>query len=297
MHRELGMSMEQSYEQANALEQSITSGAEQTYMGQVAAEGRLLDTMQQGEEASGALAARAGASGIKSGGTMADVLQSQVGQQTSQMRKQIDSARETSMAELGTQGRALNNMRDQYDQGSSFMDLYNYKRQRVTKEAQLDIDYANKVYGKGLGGVVSAANQHEDEGGASRFFPVFRYEAKPSRAEKDKGLREVGMPERRGGSETFDPEQRDGTGEERMPLVRNAHPTVKALALMGWLCKLVTPPGGTILDPFLGSGSTAVAAQRLGFHVIGCEADPESVTTAEARVRGDQPLFAKVTVE
>ena len=146
MHRELGMSMEQSYEQANALEQSITSGAEQTYMGQVAAEGRLLDTMQQGEEASGALAARAGASGIKSGGTMAEVLQSQIGQQTSQMRKQIDSAREINMEGLKTQGRALNNMRNQYDQGSSFMDLYNYKRQRVTEGAQLDIDYANKVY-------------------------------------------------------------------------------------------------------------------------------------------------------
>jgi len=146
MHRELEMSMEQSNDQANALEQSITSGAEQTYMGQIAAEGRLLDTMQQGEEASGALAARAGASGIKSGGTMAEVLQSQIGQQTNQMRKQIDSAREINMEGLKTQGRALNNMRNQYDQGSSFMDLYNYKRQRVTEGAQLDIDYANKIY-------------------------------------------------------------------------------------------------------------------------------------------------------
>ena len=146
MHRELGMSMEQSYEQANALEQSITSGAEQTYMGQIAAEGRLMDTMQQGEEASGALAARAGASGIKSGGTMAEVLQSQIGQQTNQMRKQIDSAREINMEGLKTQGRALNNMRNQFDKGSSFMDLYNYKRKQVTDGAQLDIDYANKIY-------------------------------------------------------------------------------------------------------------------------------------------------------
>ena len=52
------------------------------------------------------------------------------------------------------------------------------------------------------------------------------------------------------------------------------HPTVKPLALMRYLCRLVTPPGGLILDPFMGSGSTAVAAVQEGFHIIGFEIDP-----------------------
>lgn len=146
MHKELGIEAEQTYDQANALETSLTSGAQNTYLGQLAAEGRLLDTMQQGEEAAGSLAARAGASGVKSGGTLADVLQSQTAERTGLMRKSIDSARETSMAEFGTQAKTLGKMRSQFDQGSAYMDLYRFKRDRVTQGAQMDIDYANKVY-------------------------------------------------------------------------------------------------------------------------------------------------------
>ena len=151
--------------------------------------------------------------------------------------------------------------------------------------------------GGGMGAVGAAFTfaGYGDSGGAARFFTVFRYEPKPSRGEKDEGCE--ALPAGRGGSETFDPEQRDGTGEERRPLRRNTHPTVKSVALMCWLAKLITPPGGTILDPFLGSGSTAVAAQRLGFDCIGCEREAEYVEIAAARVRGEQPLFAKVVVE
>lgn len=53
------------------------------------------------------------------------------------------------------------------------------------------------------------------------------------------------------------------------------HPTIKPLALMRWLCTLVTPPGGRILDPFAGSGSTLQAAYECGFNAVGCEMDPE----------------------
>src|SRR6185369_7733936 len=81
------------------------------------------------------------------------------------------------------------------------------------------------------------------------------------------------------------------------PLRHDGHPTPKSVALMTWLCRLVTPPGGLVLDCFAGSGSTLVACQRLGFDSIGVEMNPEYVAIAEARVKGDQPLFAKVSVE
>ena len=63
------------------------------------------------------------------------------------------------------------------------------------------------------------------------------------------------------------------------------HPTMKPIALMEWLCKLVTPPGGQIVDPFMGSGSTGVAAVRNGFKFVGIEKDPESFATAVKRIR------------
>jgi site-specific DNA-methyltransferase (adenine-specific) len=65
------------------------------------------------------------------------------------------------------------------------------------------------------------------------------------------------------------------------------HPTMKPVALMEWLCKLVTPPGGTIVDPFMGSGSTGVAAVRNGFGFIGIESDPESFETARKRIEAE----------
>lgn len=65
----------------------------------------------------------------------------------------------------------------------------------------------------------------------------------------------------------------------------NTHPTVKNTALMAWLCKLVTPPGGTVLDPFMGSGSTGVAALREGFNFIGIEREAEYFKIAQKRVK------------
>lgn len=65
---------------------------------------------------------------------------------------------------------------------------------------------------------------------------------------------------------------------------RNPHPTVKPIALMEWLVKLVTPPGGIVLDPFCGSGSTLVAATRIGFDCIGVDIEAEHVEIAKQRV-------------
>jgi site-specific DNA-methyltransferase (adenine-specific) len=64
----------------------------------------------------------------------------------------------------------------------------------------------------------------------------------------------------------------------------NTHPTVKPLNLLQYLCRLITPPGGTVLDCFAGSGSTGVAALREGFRFIGIEREPEYFEIAQARV-------------
>lgn len=64
----------------------------------------------------------------------------------------------------------------------------------------------------------------------------------------------------------------------------NNHPTVKPTTLMAYLCRLVTPPGGTVLDPFMGSGSTGKAATVNGFRFIGIERDPAYHKIAEARI-------------
>ena len=64
----------------------------------------------------------------------------------------------------------------------------------------------------------------------------------------------------------------------------NKHPTTKNTKLMEWLIKLITPPGGVVLDCFAGSGSTLVAAKRLGFEAVGIEQDPEHVEQAGRRL-------------
>ena len=75
----------------------------------------------------------------------------------------------------------------------------------------------------------------------------------------------------------------------------NGHPTVKPTELMRYLCRLVTPPGGTVLDPFMGSGSTGKAAALEGFHFLGIEREAQYLDTARARIRAvvdAAPLFA-----
>jgi len=123
----------------------------------------------------------------------------------------------------------------------------------------------------GIGGVGHDA-EYGDNGSAARFF----YCAKASKSERNAGLE--GLPEGTNGVGAL----RDN-GRESEPRA-NFHPTVKPLALMRYLVKLVTPPSGTVLDPFLGSGSTAVAAILEGFEWIGCEMTEDYFPIIEARV-------------
>jgi site-specific DNA-methyltransferase (adenine-specific) len=121
--------------------------------------------------------------------------------------------------------------------------------------------------GEGKGGIWSkstgkrAGPTHGDAGSAARFF----YCAKASKNDRGEG---------------------------------NAHPTVKPTELMRYLCRLVTPPCGTVLDPFMGSGSTGKAALLEGFAFIGAEREQESFDTAAARIgfTGSAHIIAAVEV-
>ncbi len=125
--------------------------------------------------------------------------------------------------------------------------------------------------------------QYGDAGGASRFF----YCAKPSARERDFGCE--ALPVRTGGQLT---DRSDGSaglsspraGAGRQGGRRNYHPTVKPIELMRWLCRLVTPPGGVVLDPFCGSGTTGIAAVREGLAFVGVEQSDEYVEIARARI-------------
>jgi site-specific DNA-methyltransferase (adenine-specific) len=121
---------------------------------------------------------------------------------------------------------------------------------------------------------------HNDSGGASRFF----YVAKASKRDRNEGLE--GLPEVRTGamSATQDGTMLTGSGNERTTSRQNFHPTVKPTALMRYLVKLVTPPGGTVLDPFTGSGSTGKAAILEGFTFIGCEMTEDYVPIIQGRL-------------
>tara|TARA_Y100001938_G_scaffold144022_1_gene217819 strand:+ start:1598 stop:2620 length:1023 start_codon:yes stop_codon:yes gene_type:complete len=77
-------------------------------------------------------------------------------------------------------------------------------------------------------------------------------------------------------------------GKENAPMMKNIHPTVKPVELMKYLCRLVTPPQGIVLDPFMGSGTTGVGATAEGFDFIGIEMDEEYLKIAEARIKHTQ---------
>ena len=126
-----------------------------------------------------------------------------------------------------------------------------------------------------------------DTGSAARFF----YCAKASKADRDEGCN--GLDERENasgnyGTKSVNLTRKDG-GENRVLPRRNPHPTVKPTALMRYLCRLVTPPGGVVLDPFTGSGSTGKAAVLEGFGFIGIEREAEYVEIARARIAAAVP--------
>jgi DNA modification methylase len=143
------------------------------------------------------------------------------------------------------------------------------------------------------GGIKNIDNEYEDTGGASRFFYVPK----------------VGKKERNLGLDNFEDKEKDrgnalkcGTcglwilrasgesckcGDDRVEVkgtTKNNHPTVKPINLLTYLCRLITPKGGVILDPYMGSGSTGIATLLEGFQFIGMEMDEDYFKIAETRI-------------
>jgi site-specific DNA-methyltransferase (adenine-specific) len=140
--------------------------------------------------------------------------------------------------------------------------------------------------GLGYGGATpdgGRSTQFRDKGGASRFF----YVAKPSRKERDEGLDL--LPASTGGEATG---RKEGSAGLRGPALvganggaRNIHPTVKPIDLGRYLSVLITPPGGTVLDPFTGSAGLLCGALVAGFRCVGIEMDTPHAVIAHERLR------------
>lgn len=148
---------------------------------------------------------------------------------------------------------------------------------------------------------IPGVNQHGDSGGASRFFPTFQpdpfqpeydapflYAAKPSSSEKNAGLETMAEDKTIDDGRAKAAENPYQRGKTKRKLT---HPTVKSQALMRWFVRLVTPPGGTVLDCFAGSGSTLMAARSEDMRATGIELSPEYAEFIKARVShvGKQP--------
>jgi DNA modification methylase len=129
-------------------------------------------------------------------------------------------------------------------------------------------------FGK-IGGETILRDYGGDTGSAARFFYVAK-SSKRDRNEGCEGLEEHESKRTQAGG--------DDTRGRPTPVNRNHHPTVKPTALMRYLCKLVTPPAGTVLDPFCGSGSTGKGAVLEGFRFIGIEQDAEYIEIARRRI-------------
>lgn len=156
---------------------------------------------------------------------------------------------------------------------------------RVTGSEPTANGFSGAVSFRGMIGRVASTEPRRDAGSAARFF----YCAKANKEDRDSGLDDfckssVGM--------TSDTSRQHITrrddGFQVSPRANN-HPTVKPMDLMRYLCRLVTPAGGLVLDPFAGSGSTGRAAISEGFQFFGIELDPEYAAIAEARCRAVQP--------
>ena len=129
----------------------------------------------------------------------------------------------------------------------------------------------------------------------SKYF----YCAKTSKAEKNQGLDNFSIKQTQGGGGGIGDYKDDVNsasgkfGSEKAPS-KNIHPTVKPINLMKYLCRLITPKGGTVLDPFMGSGSTGMAAKEENFDFVGIEKQKEYFNIASARI---ESVETKSTLE
>lgn len=168
-----------------------------------------------------------------------------------------------------------------------------------TRSLGVEPNYKNEVYGEGMGGLPIDPDAKLGRWPAHLVVDddvsidgiddpaMYFYAPKPSRKEKDHGLDH--LPMKTGGEATGRTDDSDGVnnpraGAGRTGGARNFHPTPKSVALMEWLTKLVTPPGGTVLDMFAGSAATGVAALKAGRNAILVELTDEYLPIILGRV-------------
>lgn len=148
-------------------------------------------------------------------------------------------------------------------------------------------DKHRNTYGAFAGDEDANFTPHDERGNAARFF----YAAKASVMDREEGL-ELFMRRPLAYGNQAQAEVARGniehaglSGMNTVKMRANIHPTVKPTSLMRWLCRLVTPPGGLVLDPYAGSGSTGKAAMLEGFRFIGMELEKEYFLVAVGRVK------------
>lgn len=145
----------------------------------------------------------------------------------------------------------------------------------MNREGELSADSDNAGI---VGFKMKPGQRRLDAGSAARFF----YCAKASRADRNSGLNGMAKKDLNWSSGTQSPGTFQSKNTDRSS--ENYHPTVKPTSLMRYLCRLITPAGGTVLDPFMGSGSTGIAAILEGFKFIGIEKVDEYCQIAKARI-------------
>ena len=128
----------------------------------------------------------------------------------------------------------------------------------------------------------------KQEKGSSKYFPSFYYYPKASRDEREAGLGDLAASSREdvtGRKPDSAGQQHARSGMTARGDIRNIHPTVKPIGLMRFLCRLVTPPGGTVLDPFNGSGTTGCGATMEDLNYFGIELSDDFANIARERIK------------
>jgi site-specific DNA-methyltransferase (adenine-specific) len=138
-------------------------------------------------------------------------------------------------------------------------------------------------YRGGWKGQENLSGRRFSVGSQARFF----YCAKASRSEREYGVRGAARGQKLRSAGTQSPGTFQAEGTDRTST--NPHPTVKPIALMRYLCRLVTRPGGLVLDPFMGSGSTGIAALTEGLQFLGIERERKYFTIAKKRIQARLP--------
>ena len=175
-----------------------------------------------------------------------------------------------------TQGRFPANLI--HDGSQEVLDLFPESGARKGSNLVNSMENSNSI---GNGWQHTGGKCESSSGSAARFF----YCPKASKKDRNEGCEGMEAVEVKGNGKGS-LSKHGQTGKVNKPIVsQNTHPTVKPTALMAYLCRLITPTGGVVLDPYMGSGSTGKAAVQEGFSFVGIELDPDYYEICKARVQ------------